>query len=180
MKILVGSTNESKVLGVRQAFERYYDSVEIVGVKCDSGVRDQPVGDAVYIGACNRVKNLKNYAMSNSMDVDYYVAVETGLIRLCDKWYNVSIAVIEDNDCVHSYGMSPAYPVPNNLIDEIVSTDLGKVIDRVFDIDKSDPNRPKLHGGVTLLTLGKITRIDLTRDATIMALTSIICDKWVL
>ena len=179
MKVLVGSTNDSKVLGIREAFERYFDDVEVVGVKCDSGVPDEPIQEDIYLGASNRVANLKNYAMSNSLDADYYVAVETGLMVLAGKWYNVSIAVVEDRESLHSYGMSPAYPIPAHLVDEIKEKDLAHVIDRVFDIDKSQP-RPKLHGGVTLLTDGIITRVDLTRDATIMALVPVVCEKWAL
>lgn len=177
MKILVGSTNESKILGVKEAFLRYHKDIDISGVKCDSLVPDEPINEDIYLGACNRVKNLKNYAMSNSLEADYFVAVETGLMVLAGKWYNVSITVIEDNESFHSYGMSPAYPVPNHLVDEIKKNDLAHVIDRVFEIDKSKP-REKLHGGVTLLTGGIITRIDLTRDATIMALIPQNCDKW--
>lgn len=179
MRVLVGSTNDSKVLGIREAFERYFDNIDVVGVKCDSGVPDEPIQEDIYLGASNRVSNLKNYAMSNSLEADYFVAVETGLMVLAGKWYNVSIAVIEDNESLHTYGMSPAYPIPNHLVDEIKSKDLAHVIDRVFDIDKSKP-RPKLHGGVTLLTDGIITRVDLTRDATIMALVPIVCEKWAL
>ena len=177
MKILVGSTNESKILGIKEAFLRYHNDVEVSGVKCDSLVPDEPIQEDIYLGACNRVKNLKNYALSNSLEMDYFVAVETGLMVLAGKWYNVSIAVIEDNESFHSYGMSPAYPIPNNLVDEIKSKDLAHVIDRVFDIDKSKP-REKIHGGVTLLTLGITTRVDLTRDAVIMAMIPLNCDKW--
>ncbi|MBQ9791653.1 MAG: DUF84 family protein [Clostridia bacterium] len=177
MKILVGSTNESKLLGIKEAFLRYHKDVEVSGVKCDSLVPDEPIQEDIYLGACNRVKNLKNYALSNSLEMDYFVAVETGLMVLAGKWYNVSIAVIEDNESFHSYGMSPAYPIPNSLVDEIKSKDLAHVIDRVFDIDKSKP-REKIHGGVSLLTLGITTRVDLTRDAVIMAMIPLNCDKW--
>lgn len=113
--------------------------------------------------------------MSNSLEADYFVAVETGLMVLAGKWYNVSLAVIEDNESFHSYGMSPAYPVPNSLVDEIKSKDLAQVIHRVFDID---PAKPNTQGGVALLTGGITTRVDLTRGATIMALIPLNCDKW--
>ena len=175
MKILVGSTNDAKLLGIKEAFLRYYNDIEVSGVKCDSQVPDEPVNEDIYLGACNRVKNLKSYAMSNSLEADYFVAVETGLMVLAGKWYNVSIAVIEDNESFHSYGLSPAYPVPNDLVEEIKSKDLAQVINRVFEVDST---RPHTQGGVALLTGGITTRVDLTRDATIMALIPLNCDKW--
>ena len=83
--------------------------------------------------------------------------------------------VIEDNESFHSYGLSPAYPVPNDLVEEIKSKDLAQVINRVFEVDST---RPHTQGGVALLTGGITTRVDLTRDATIMALIPLNCDKW--
>ena len=85
------------------------------------------------------------------------------------------VAVIEDNESFHSYGLSPAYPVPNDLVEEIKSKDLAQVINRVFEVDST---RPHTQGGVALLTGGITTRVDLTRDATIMALIPLNCDKW--
>ena len=43
MRVLIGTNNKGKVEGAKQAFEKFYDDVEIVGVSVSSGVGDEPV-----------------------------------------------------------------------------------------------------------------------------------------
>ena len=62
MKILIGTKNPGKIEGAKQAFEKYFDEVEIEGISVDSNVGDQPVNEEILQGAKNRVKNLKKYA----------------------------------------------------------------------------------------------------------------------
>ena len=59
MKILMGTTNPGKIQGARQAFEKYFENVEIEGVKVSSEVSDQPINDEIFQGVRNRVKNVK-------------------------------------------------------------------------------------------------------------------------
>ena len=61
MKILMGTTNPGKIQGARQAFEKYFENVEIEGVKVSSEVSDQPINDEIFQGVRNRVKNVKEY-----------------------------------------------------------------------------------------------------------------------
>jgi len=64
--------------------------------------------------------------------------------------------------------------VPDKYVDEIKEKDLGKVIDNIFD--KKDLR--KREGGISFLTHNKINRIDLTKEAFIMALTQFVNDEW--
>lgn len=86
-----------------------------------------------------------------------------------------NIAVIEDNDTFESYGTSPSFPVPEKLVEDIINTDLSKVMDKIFEKDEERHNKG---GGIQLLTHNKITRIDLTEMAFIMALTQYINENW--
>lgn len=63
-------------------------------------------------------------------------------------------------------GTGPAFPIPDKYIDEILSTELGKVMDRVFE--QNDLRSGK--GGINFITNEIVSRVDLTRDAFIMAL----------
>lgn len=58
MKVLMGTKNPGKIEGARQAFERYFDNVEIEGIPVNSYVGDQPLNEEILQGAKNRVKNL--------------------------------------------------------------------------------------------------------------------------
>ena len=73
MKILMGTKNPGKIEGAKQAFEKYFDNVEIEGVKVSSEVSDQPFNEEIIAGAKNRVKNLRLYAKENNLDIDFYI-----------------------------------------------------------------------------------------------------------
>jgi len=67
MKILMGTKNPGKIEGAKQAFEKYFDNVEIEGIPVSSNVGDQPINEEIFQGAKNRVKNLKDYATNNNI-----------------------------------------------------------------------------------------------------------------
>ena len=62
MKVIVATKNPGKIEGARRALKNYFDDFEIQGIPVESNVSEQPVNDEIYIGAKNRVKNLKKYA----------------------------------------------------------------------------------------------------------------------
>lgn len=167
MKVLMGTKNPGKIEGAKQAFEKYFDNVEIEGISVSSNVGDQPVNEEIFQGAKNRVKNLKEYALNNNIEADFYVASEAGITNLLGDWIDINAVVIEDSNGFQSVGTSQGFPIPDKYIDEIKETELGKVMDRIF----SGNELGKGKGGISFLTKSQITRIDLTRNAFIMALT---------
>ena len=172
MKILIGTQNPGKVQGAKEAFERYVDNFEIEGIPVSSDVSDEPVNTEIYDGARNRVDNLIKYAKNNNIDAEYFLGIESGITNLLGKWMIVNVAVIKNKDGYESFGTSPAFPVPDKYVQEIINTDLGKVMDRIFEQN----NIGKTKGGIGFLTHDKITRYDLTRGAFTMALTQFVND----
>ncbi len=175
MKVLVGSKNPGKVQGAKNALEKYYQNVEVIGVKVPSGVSEEPIDDEIYQGAKNRVEALIVYAKENNIDADFFMAVESGMTNRLGKWMITNIAVISGKNGKMSYGTSASFPVPEKMVQKIQTETLGNVMDELFD-------QSNLHsgtGGVGLLTHGVITRIDLNTQAFIMALTEFVNgDKW--
>lgn len=167
MKILIGTKNPAKIAGAEQAFLRYFRDCEIEGIPVESNVGEQPVDDEIYQGAKNRVDNLKKYAEQNNIEADYFLGIETGITNKLGKWIIVNNAVIKDKNGFESWGTSPGFPVPDKYVEDIINTDLGKVMDNIFNKKEIG----KGEGGVGLLTHSEITRIDLTRGAFTMALT---------
>ena len=174
MKILIGSKNPGKIQGAKEAFENYFSDFDIDGISVPSLVSEEPVNNEIYEGARNRVNNLIKYAKENNIEVEYFLGVESGITNLLGKWVIINIAVIKDKDGYESWGTSSAFPVPNKYVEEIISTDLGKVMDNIFQ--QNDLRNSK--GGINFLTDGKINRIDLTRESFIMALTQYINEFW--
>ena len=170
MKVLIGTNNKGKVEGAKQAFEKFYKDVEIIGIPVNSDVNDQPVNDEIYKGASNRVNNLIKYAKENEIDAEFFIGVESGITNNFGKWCIIQIAVIKDKDGYESFGTGPAFPVPDKYVDEIINTDLGIVMDKIFNGNGLKNQK----GGIAHLTNNVITRYDLTREAFIMALTEFI------
>lgn len=166
MKLLIGTKNPGKIEGAKEAFTYYFDHFDIEGIAVASDVGDEPLNREIYEGARNRVDNLMKYAKENNIDADYYLGVESGITNLLGKWVIINIAVIKDKDGYESWGTSPGFPVPDKYVDKIVTTDLGRVMDDLFQ--QHDLRSGK--GGVNFLTNGIISRIDQTRDAFVMAL----------
>lgn len=171
MKVLIATKNEGKIEGAKRALQKYFDYIEIEGIKVDSNVSEEPVNDEIYIGAKNRVKNLKTYCKENNLKADLYLATESGIYNSLGRWMITNLAVVEDDTDFESYGTSASFPVPERLVKDIIDTDLSQVMNKVFTKDNERHNR----GGAILdLTHGEISRIDLTQNAFIMALTKYI------
>lgn len=133
MKVLIGTNNKGKVEGAKQAFEKFYENVEVVGISVDSGVSDEPVNDEIYQGASNRVNNLIKYAEDNNVEADFFIGVESGITNKLGKWCIIQIAVIKDKNGYESFGTGPAFPVPDKYVKKIINTDLGIVMDKIFN-----------------------------------------------
>ena len=176
MKVLIATKNQGKIEGAKKALEHYFKDVEIKGIPVESDVPDQPVNKEIYQGAKNRVRNLKKYAKENNISADLFLGIESGINDLLGRWMITNIAVIEDNEDFESYGTSSSFPVPDNLVQKIIDTNLSEVMNTIFEEDKERHNHG---GGIQLLTHNKISRIDLTEEAFIMALTKYINgEKW--
>lgn len=174
MKVLIGTKNPGKIEGAREAFLKYFEQIDIEGIPVESNVADEPVNLDIYNGAHNRVNNLIEYAKENNIDADYYIGIESGITNLLGKWIIINIAVIKDKNGYESWGTGPAFPVPDKYVDEIINTELGIVMDRLFE--ENDLKNGK--GGISLLTKDVISRIDITKEAFIMALTGQLNSYW--
>lgn len=173
MKILMGTKNPGKIEGAKQAFEKYFENIEIQGIAVDSNVGDQPVNSEIMQGAKNRVKNLKKYAKENNLEADFYIASEAGITNLLGEWMDYNIAVVENMAGEQSVGSSAGFQIPDKYVDEIIDTELGKVMDKIFD----GKELSKQNGGIGILTHGEISRVDLTRQAFIMALVKFVNEE---
>ena len=168
MKILMGTKNPGKIQGAKEAFEKYFENVEIEGIQVSSEVGDQPINEEILTGAKNRVKNLKEYAKNNNIEADFYISSEAGITNLLGEWIDINAVVIEDSKGFQSIGTSQGFPIPDKYIDEIKATELGKVMDKIFEGKELGKGK----GRISFLTKNEVSRIDLTRNAFIMALTS--------
>lgn len=166
MRILMGTKNPGKIQGAKEAFEKYFEDVEVIGVDVNSEINAQPINAEVVDGAKNRIKNVKKYAVENNITADFYIASEAGINNLLGTWIDINVAVIENFEGLQSVGISQGFEIPEKYMDEIRKTELGSLMARLFN----EQGINKRGGGINVLTKEVITRIDLTRNAFIMAL----------
>ena len=175
MKVLIGTKNPGKIEGAQRAFKHYFNDVEVIGIKAESNVSEQPVGKETLLGAMNRVNNLMKYAKENNISADYFVAVESGITEDLGFWAITNVAVIKNSNGEVGIGSSGSFPVPNKYVKTIINESLAPVMDKLFN----ESNLRSSGGGIALLTHDVITRIDLNTHAFIMALTPFINnDLW--
>ena len=96
MKIIIATENLGKIQGAKEAFAEYFKEFEIEGIKASSDVPNEPVNDEIYLGASNRVKNVKKEAIKQGKEADYYIAIESGITNRLGEWTIINVAVIED------------------------------------------------------------------------------------
>ncbi len=174
MKAIIGTMNPGKIEGAKEALEAFYDDVEVRGYKAESNVGDQPVSEETLEGARSRAKSSMEYAKDNNIEADYFMGVESGIINLYDSWFIANAAVIIDKNGYESIGYGPIFPVPDKYVEEIIKTDFGHVVEKIFN----ESDLGKTVGGVDGLTNHSISRIQITKEAFIMAMTKHFNDYW--
>ena len=174
MKALIGTENPGKIQGAKEALEVYFDNVEVEGYKADSGVGEQPISVDTLKGARNRAINTKKQAEENKIEADFFMGIESGLVNIFGLWFIANAAVIIDKNGYESVGFGPIFPVPNKYCNDVMAKGFGQVMTDLFggeDLGKSV-------GGVDGLTNHSISRIAITKEAFIMALTQHTNEVW--
>ena len=82
MKVVIATKNQGKIEGARKALASYFKDFEIEGIPAPSDVGDQPVNEEIYIGAKNRVKNLKAYNFIWQLKVVFSIHLESGWLQI--------------------------------------------------------------------------------------------------
>ena len=168
MYIILGSTSPVKVNATKQAFQTYFDDVEVTALPLPSGVKAFPTSDEETLrGAMNRAEKARELEPR----ADFAVGIEGGLVRLESHVFVHQIAVVIKDD-IKGIGISQGYIAPDRLIDQLdmESDDSRRIIDGYFGRNEilSD------EGVIGVITNGVLTRTDASRDAVICAMTRFI------
>ena len=163
VRVVVGSTNPTKVEGVKRAFLQYFDSVEVSGKEVDSNVSSQPFDDEVVKGAINRARA----AYSN--EFDFSVGIEAGLFRMKDAitgFIDFQVAAVFDGRKL-SIGFGPGFEYPPRVVKSVLEgREVGDVMEEITGIE----DLGEKFGAIHVLSKGKISRSELSRIAVTMAL----------
>jgi inosine/xanthosine triphosphatase len=167
MKILVGSKNPVKIEAVREAFEKYYDEVEVTGFSVESNVPVQPFNDETFFGAENRTFELKKINKQQNLNADYFTGIEGGISKTFNRWFAYGVVCIMDKDGRKGFGTSAHFELPEKVIKEIKN---GKELGDVIDDIQNEQNTKQKKGAIGYFTNGIMSRKDLYVPGIITAL----------
>lgn len=167
MKILVGSLNPVKIKAVEEIFGRYFKDINVLGISVNSDVPSQPRGDETFDGAKNRAEKLRLYNIENNLDADYFIGIEGGISEVYNHWFAYGAICIMDSKGEYSFGMSPHFELPKEIVDELLNgIELGDVMDRI--LQTKDTKRK--NGAIGFFTKGEMNRKELYENGLLMAM----------
>lgn len=159
--VIIGTENPQKRDAIRDAFEIYFDDVNVTMISVSSDVPKQPMNSEITRGAENRIKNMKPLVSDGKCD--FLVSVEAGIMRVGKRYYNLQYVLVENMKTgKKSTGISQMMEIPKKYIKLAAKTSINNVFRTVFRNDKVD--------GISRLTRGEAERKTLIRDGAVMAL----------
>ncbi len=167
MKAIIGSTNKAKVVGA-------YRALRLLGVDCyeplrvDTGV-EQPIGlrETVELALYRALKSI-------GYGGDYGVGLEGGVLFEIGYPIEGQVAVVVNRDREVGVGFSGLFPLPVSIVDRVREYGLGEVMVETTSLK----DIRQLFGAVGYLTYGWVTRIELSYQATLMAITPFLRRKF--
>ena len=162
--IAVGTRNPAKVEGIRRAFARYYEDVELRSVDSSTVAKAQPRGlEEMTAGATVRAK----YALSVAGG-EFGVGVEAGIFTIGPIYFDNQVGAIADRSGKVSLGHSAGFMLPREDMEKLFQDgkELERWAEKVSGIDEVGDKG----GFINFLTKGAITRADLTEQCVVTAL----------
>jgi inosine/xanthosine triphosphatase len=155
MKVAIGTTSELKVRALKNALTKLEVKNEIVPLKTESGVSNQPFGYE------ETTKGAKNRAMITfeKENPDIALGVESGLIEIEGNYFDIACVYIKTKKGDESISYSAGYFTPSWIIEEIreKNTEYGHITQRLSGDSEKDP--------LKYFSEGKIKREELLSQA---------------
>ncbi len=167
MKILVGSQNPVKIQSVKNAFSNYFENIIVEPFNVDSNVPEQPVNNDTFIGAKNRVNELKKIDKNKNLNADFFVGIEGGIMEIYSTWFAFGCMCISDKKNKFGFGTSPLFELPDKIIRELLN---GKELGIVMDEMTGENNTKHKEGAIGYFTNGVMNRTQLYIPGLITAL----------
>lgn len=136
MKIAIGTTSELKIRALKNALAKFEIEAEVVPLKTESGVSDQPFG---YEETTKGARNRATAAFEKEIP-EMALGVESGLIEIEGNYFDIACVCIKTgNDESISY--SAGYFTPQWIIEEIkeTNTEYGHITQRLSGDSEKDP-----------------------------------------
>lgn len=171
MIIAIGSTNRAKVAALEETIKHYpsFQEAKILSFSVPSEVADQPMSLHETIrGAKNRAKNA--FVACGHCHLSF--GIESGLMMVPETstgFLESSICCIFDGKEFY-FGQSCAFELPQEILNLIVKDKLDLSQACLRSGVTTNPNLGSAEGFIGILTKGRITRKEYTKQAIVTAL----------
>ncbi len=130
VRIAVGSTNPTKLAGVKAIAKKVFPKAEIFGVDADSGVSRQPFANETLGGAINRAMEARKKA-----GADFGVGLESGIFSFYGRHFDVQWCAIYDGENI-TLGHSMGFEVPPKVVERLRKgkEDMAQVFEEITGI----------------------------------------------
>ncbi|MBU1049350.1 DUF84 family protein, partial [Candidatus Bipolaricaulota bacterium] len=153
MRIAMATDNPVKIDAAQQAFAEVFNGepIDLLKLDLDLGLPDQPIGDAIALGAMARAA-----AAQKHTEAELGIGIEAGLMQIpgTQRWLSVQVCAIVDGNGRSSMGMGPGYELPADIL---AAVQAGESLRDAFErlLGQDDPHRL---GAVYFLSHGLIDR----------------------
>lgn len=169
VKVIVASNNKAKIDATRSIFSQYFNDLNILNIKVDSGVHKQPINAAIFKGAEQRARAL----IQKGETADFFVGIEGGMIEYFGRWFQLDCACIISKTGKISFGSASSFELPNRIVSELQK---GKELSVVFD-EMLGKNDTREIGIINSLSKGKIDKAKHLAEGVLMALLPLINEQ---
>ena len=163
MNIVIGTTSKSKINALKNALNKLnINDYNIIPVKAQSNVRENPINEETKLGAQNRNEYIKNYCKENNINYDILISIEAGYTKEEENYYidSYTCAIYKNQTY---FGQSPRVQITKNifnyaeqqhplhvLINELLNEEyingfIGFVTNNKIKIDKGKYSKSQIH-----------------------------------
>ncbi|MBA3722411.1 MAG: inosine/xanthosine triphosphatase [Parachlamydiaceae bacterium] len=172
--VAIGSTNKIKIQALEEILKNYptFGNAKVISLQVPSEISDQPLSlNETVTGAKNRAKNV----FEKCNGCQYGIGIESGLMMVSGAktgFMEAAICCIYDGQ-EFFLGQSCAFELPKQIVNLVINEklDLGQACYKSGFT--SNQSLGTSEGAIGLLTNGRITRKDYTKQAITTALIQI-------
>jgi inosine/xanthosine triphosphatase len=172
-KVIVASENPVKISVAERAFSAVFpnEQFEFIGVKAESGVSSQPMGEDTRLGAKNRL----NFIKEKYPEADFWIAQEGGLFEDRGRLSNRAWIAVSDKDNFVAESSTSNFYLPKKVEEYIrEGLELGLACDKFFNTINSG----RKSGLIGHLTDGIYNRTEYYLQPVVIALSEIKYKDW--
>ena len=173
-KVLIGSENSVKIESARQSFSKFFKPVDVKGLSVDSGVSVQPFNEDTFTGAKNRAEHVKRLNDEQSLNANFFVGIEGGVLQLHNRWFQFTVIYILDSQHRDSFSTSGLYELPDWIVKKLLA---GSELRQIIEELAQDSNIKEKQSASGFLTNGAVDRLQNYTQAITFALIPFLQDS---